>query len=63
MDCSLQGSSVHWILPARIVEWVAIAFSRGSSQPRVETQVSYVYVHWQAGSLPLALPEKPYSSL
>ena len=34
MDCSLPGSSVHEILQARIPEWVAIAFSRGSSQSR-----------------------------
>ena len=34
VDCSLPGSSVHRILQARILEWVAIAFSRGSSQPR-----------------------------
>ena len=37
MDCS---SSVHGILQARILEWVAISFSRGSSQPRGWTQVS-----------------------
>ena len=34
MDCSLQGSSVSGIFQARVVEWVAISFSRGSSQPR-----------------------------
>ena len=34
MDCSPQGSSVHGILQARILEWVAIPFSRASSQPR-----------------------------
>ena len=34
MDCSLPGSSIHGILQARILEWVAISFSRGSSQPR-----------------------------
>ena len=34
MDCSPPGSSVHGILQARILEWVAIPFSRGSSQPR-----------------------------
>ena len=34
MDCSLPGSSVQGILQARILEWVAISFSRGSSQPR-----------------------------
>ena len=31
MDCSLPGSSVHGILQVRILEWVAISFSRGSS--------------------------------
>ena len=34
MDCSLEGSSVHGFLQSRILEWVAIPFSRGSSQPR-----------------------------
>ena len=34
MDCSLLGSSVHEILQARVLEWVAISFSRGSSRPR-----------------------------
>ena len=34
MDCSPPGSSVHGILQARILEWVAIPFSKGSSQPR-----------------------------
>ena len=34
MDCSQPGSSVHGISQARILEWVAISFSRGSSQPR-----------------------------
>ena len=33
IDCSLPGSSVHGILQARILEWVSISFSRGSSQP------------------------------
>ena len=37
MDCSPPGSSVHGILQARILEWVAILFSRGSSQPRNHT--------------------------
>ena len=39
MDCSPQG---HEIISARILEWVAISFSRGSSQPRDQTQVSYI---------------------
>ena len=34
MDCSPPGSSVHEILQARLLEWVAISYSRGSSQPR-----------------------------
>ena len=42
MDCSLPGSSVHGILQARILEWIAIPYSRGSSQPKDQTQVSYI---------------------
>ena len=41
-DCSPPGSSVHGILKARILEWVAIPSSRGSSQPRDRTQVSCI---------------------
>ena len=41
MDCSPPGSS-NGILQARILEWVAISFSRGSSQPRDGTQVSSI---------------------
>ena len=40
MDCSLPGSSVHEIFQARIMEGIAISFSRGSSQPRDRTPVS-----------------------
>ena len=42
MVCSLPGSSVHGILQARILEWVAISFSRGSSQSRNQTHVSCI---------------------
>ena len=42
MNCSLWGSSIHGILQARIMEWVAISFSRRTSQPRNWTQVSYI---------------------
>ena len=42
VDCSPLGSSVHGILQARILEWVAISFSRGSSRPRDRTQVSHI---------------------
>ena len=44
MDCNLPGSSVHRILQARILEWVAISSSRGYSQPRDQTQVYLVYI-------------------
>ena len=56
MGCSLPGSSVHGILQARILERAAVPSSRGSSQPRGRTRVSYVYLRWQVGSLPLAPP-------
>ena len=42
MDCCLLGSSVRGISQARMLEWVAISFSRRSSQPRDQTHVSYV---------------------
>ena len=42
MDCSPPGSSVHGILQARILEWVALPSSRGSSPPRDRTWVSYI---------------------
>ena len=40
MDCILPGSSGHGILQARILEWVAISFFRGPSQPRDRTHIS-----------------------
>ena len=42
MDCSLPGSSIHGILQIRILEWIDILFSRGSSWPRDCTRVSYI---------------------
>ena len=42
MDCSSPGSSVHGILQARILEWIAIPFSGESSQPRDQIQVSCI---------------------
>ena len=50
MDYSVSGFSVHGILQARILEWVAMPSSRGSSWPRDWTHISYVYLHRQAGS-------------
>ena len=40
MDCHLPGSFIYGIFQARVLEWVAISFSRGSSRPRNLTQVS-----------------------
>ena len=42
MGCSLPGSSVHGIFQAIVLEWIAISFSKGSSQPRDRTQVSRI---------------------
>ena len=42
MDCSLSGFSVHGIFQARVPEWFAFSFSRGSSRPRDRTQVSRI---------------------
>ena len=42
VDCSPPSSSVHGILQARVLEWVAISFSRGFSWPRDRTQVSHI---------------------
>ena len=50
MDCSPPGSSVHGILQARILEWVAIPFSRESSQPRNRTQVFTFWAERRAKS-------------
>ena len=55
VDCSPPGSSVHGILQARILEWVVIPLSKGSSQPRDRTQVSVLW----ADSLPSEPPGKP----
>ena len=42
MDCSLPDSPIHGILQERILEWVAIPFSRGSSKPRDTTWISCI---------------------
>ena len=42
MDCSVSDSSVHGIRQATILKWVAIPFSKGSSRPRYQTQVSHI---------------------
>ena len=42
MDCSLPHSSIHGIFQARVLEWIAISFSRGPSRPRERTQISCI---------------------
>ena len=59
MDCSLPGSSIHGILQARTLEWVAMPSSRGSSRPRDQTQVAGIKPKLRADSLLLAPPGKP----
>ena len=55
MDCSLPGSSVHGIFQAIVLEWIAISFSKGSSQPRDQTQVSCIvdrrFTVWATGEV------------
>ena len=51
MDCSLPGSSVHGISRSRMLEWVAISFSRGPSQTR---ESNLCLLHWQVDSFPLS---------
>ena len=54
LDCCRPGSSVHGISQARILEWVAISSSRGSSQPRNWTSVSsrWILYHWATHQYP-----------
>ena len=59
MDCSPPGSSVHVIPQARIVEWVAMPSSRGSSRLGNQTCISYVSLLLQVGSLPVEPRGKP----
>ena len=54
MDCRPPGASVQWIFQERVLEWVAIPFSRGSCQPRYQTWSAAL----QADSLPSEPPGK-----
>ena len=49
MDCSPPGPSVHGILQARILEWVVIPFSRGSSQPKDQSRISCIAGRYLTG--------------
>ena len=62
-DCSPPGSSVHGILQARILEWVAMPFGRWSSQPRDRTWVSHTegrfFTIWATRKVPSTREDKP----
>ena len=55
MDCSLLGSSVHGIFQAIVLEWIAISFSRGSSQPR--------YLGHEDSNIVKAIYDKPTANI
>ena len=64
MSCCLPGSSVHELFQARILEWVAISFSRGSSWPRAQTHVSWIFgivrqilYHWATWEVTVRSPQ------
>ena len=73
VDCSPPGSSVHGIIQLRILEWVAISSSRGSSQPRDQTCIScqtgdasgffaigrWILYHWVTWEVPLGTFKAP----
>ena len=59
MDCSLSGYSVHGALQARILEWIALPSSRGSSQPRDRTCVPCVSLFFTT-SAAWEAPFNPY---
>ena len=63
MDCSPPGSSVHGILQERILEWVAVPFSRGSFQPRDQTQVLATMEAQEAAYLKVAGEQEHWFSV
>ena len=66
MHCGPPSSSVHGILQARMLEWIAMRSSRGSSQPRNQTQVSHIagrfFTAWATREVQL-LPKSPSPSV
>ena len=64
VECSPPGSSVRGILQARILEWIAIPYSRGSSWPRDWTQVSFItgrfFIIWATREVHKLLKKKKY---
>ena len=66
MDCSLPDSSICGIFQARVLEWAAISFSRGSSRPRDRTQVPQIvgqcFTIWATREVP-GVPEEKENSV
>ena len=64
MDCNPPDSSAHGILQARTLEWIAISFSRRSSQPRDRTQISLIlggfFTIWATREVPPYLQNEEY---
>ena len=60
LDCSPPGSSVHGVSQARILEWVAISFSRGIFPIQGLNTRPLCLLHWQAGPLRLGPLGKPF---
>ena len=56
MDCNQSGSCIHWLFQARVLEWIAISFSRGSSWPRKRNEPRSLTL--QADALPSEPPGK-----
>ena len=65
--CDPMDYTVHGILQARILEWVAVPFSRGSSQPRDWIQVSFIaggfFTSWATGEAYLNIIKATYDKL
>ena len=59
MDCNLPGSSIHGIFQSKILKQIAISFSRGFSQPRDQTHVSFVSCLASYAQVPTEPPRKP----
>ena len=60
MDCNSPASSVHGISQIRILQWVALSYPRGILPTQGSNSSLLRLLHWQAYSLPLVLPGKPY---
>ena len=67
MDCSPPGSSDHGILQARVLEWLAMPFSRGSSRPRAPAKISCIagrlFTIWATGEAPFNIYSSGYISI